>query len=143
MAIDVTKISDFAEITKMIEDGYCYVINNTISAPINNGKRAIFHMDIKDESGEVVVISIPNTWIPIDLAGFCDPRILLRSQNFRKNVTNNNLVVVSRDEAKQIRQLPAAQDEIKKLESWIIDNFNIILSYIAVTEISEYLSVQQ
>ncbi|MCB0668980.1 MAG: hypothetical protein KDC80_24315 [Saprospiraceae bacterium] len=36
-----------------------------------------------------------------------------------------------------------SREEIKKLESWIIDNFNIILSYIAVTEISEYLSVQQ
>lgn len=36
-----------------------------------------------------------------------------------------------------------SREEIKKLESWIIDNFNIILSFIAVTEISEYLSVQQ
>ena len=36
-----------------------------------------------------------------------------------------------------------SREEIKKLESWIIDNFNVLLSYIAVTEISEYLAVQQ
>ena len=30
-------------------------------------------------------------------------------------------------------------DEIRKLESWCIANFNALLSYIAVTEISEYL----
>lgn len=36
-----------------------------------------------------------------------------------------------------------SKEEIRKLESWIIDNFNVILSYIAVTEISEYLAIQQ
>ena len=36
-----------------------------------------------------------------------------------------------------------SKEEIKKLESWIIDNFNVILSYIAVTEISDYLSIQR
>jgi hypothetical protein len=36
-----------------------------------------------------------------------------------------------------------SKEEIKKLEAWCIANFNVLLSYIAVTEISEYLSIQQ
>ncbi len=36
-----------------------------------------------------------------------------------------------------------SKEEIKKLEAWCVSNFNVLLSYIAVTEISEYLAVHQ
>ena len=32
-----------------------------------------------------------------------------------------------------------SREEIKKLESWCVANFNTLLSFIAVTEISDYL----
>ncbi len=35
------------------------------------------------------------------------------------------------------------REEIKKLEQWCVSNFNTILSYIAITEISDYLAMQQ
>lgn len=36
-----------------------------------------------------------------------------------------------------------SREEIRKLESWCISNFNVLLSYIAVVEISEYLTLHQ
>ena len=33
------------------------------------------------------------------------------------------------------------REEISKLEQWCVNNFNTILSYIAITEISNYLAV--
>ncbi len=34
------------------------------------------------------------------------------------------------------------REEIQKLESWCIENLNVILSYIAVAEIAAYLDLQ-
>jgi hypothetical protein len=36
-----------------------------------------------------------------------------------------------------------SREEIRKLESWCISNFNVLLSYIAVVEISDYLTLHQ
>ena len=116
MSIKVTKITDFSIIKKMAEEGYLYVINNTATYAGNNGSRGVYHMTVKDENGEQFDINLPSTWVPIDIATMCNPMTVFNSQNFRKNVSNNYLVVVAKEQALKIINSPEAKTEIAKIE---------------------------
>jgi hypothetical protein len=115
MSLEVKKINDFSLINRMANnEGYLYVINNTDAIPNNGGIRGVFHMVIKDSNGEEISINIPNTWVPVDLAQFCDPSIIANSHLFRSNVNSGYLVVIAKDQATQILNTEAAKSEINR-----------------------------
>ncbi len=91
-----------------------FVLNH---GPKMYGKPTIVNFTIIDESGTNVDVTVPNTWIPIDLTMFTVKESLLKNSIFRGFVNRGVLQLVNPSEATQGLQDKRAiieQDRLRK-----------------------------
>ena len=116
MQLEILPVTNFAEIEKMAKEGYIYVINNTDNGGKQN--RGNFSMTIKDEAGDAFSVLIPATWVPQDLASFCDTSLFMRSMVFRSAVSSGSLLVMKKQDAQDIMARPEAKAETIRIREY-------------------------
>jgi len=106
MGIQVTPIKSFAKITELATSGDLYVINNSDLG--NKQSRGNVVMDIVGENGASFGVTVLDTWVPQNLANFCEPLLYLKSNTFRELVAKEILVVLDTKNATDILTTPQA-----------------------------------
>ena len=122
--IQITPVTNWAEIEKMAASGSLHVINNTDQS--NTRARGIIAMDVTGEDNQPFAIIIPDTWIPVDLAGYCAPVLFLKSNVFRRFITQKNLLVVNASTAKEMLNAPSYKEEQKRVNEFIAGKRNAL-----------------
>lgn len=74
-------------------------------------------MTVADESGQMIGITIPKTWIPINLSTFISPKQLVKSQVFLNAFRSQDLICISDNEAKAIMNRSDASTELDKVNA--------------------------
>lgn len=110
MTISITPL-DISDVLKATDS--LYVVNNTDLQ--RSRPKGTLHIVARDEAGEEVVINLPKTWIPINLASYCDVKSVTRSQNFRDLLRKSIVYAVSDDQAKTILSSGAGLAEHKRV----------------------------
>lgn len=91
-----------------------WVMNNTPKTMegINPGTLYSIVVNYMNEYGERSRITVPATFIPIDLTSYASKKQLLASTSFRNQVIKRNLVLLSEEEAeKKLKELGNAYDK--------------------------------
>lgn len=111
--LQVTPLS-IEEIRKIAnEDGSLWVINYTDQGRKRN--RGNLHITFADESGVLTGLTVPNTWVPIDLSTYTSTKQLVKSHTFLETFRNSNLICISDAQAKNILSSPKAKEESEKI----------------------------
>lgn len=87
-----------------------WVLNNT--APKGN-----VNMTMSDGQGQMIVVSVPVTWIPIDLTTQATKNAILTSPTFRRMITMGMLKLVDEDTAMTTMAGSDAQKEAQRIYS--------------------------
>lgn len=97
-----------------------YVLNNTALVSKNGVARrkpGILNIGIVHDNGQVTSVTIPETWIPIDVTEQCQKEELLKSSVFRSQINNGVLKLISEEEAQEIFDNdPDAIEELERLQ---------------------------
>lgn len=91
-----------------------WVMNNTPKTMegINPGTLYSIVVNYMNEYGERSRITVPATFIPIDLTSYASKKQLLASTSFRNQVIKRNLILLSEEEAeKKLKELGNAYDK--------------------------------
>ena len=115
MSIKVTPIMSFQAIQKLVDAGDLYVINNSDLG--NKQSRGNIVMDINGENNNSFAVTILNTWVPQNLANFCDPQLYMKSNTFRNFVAKNILIVIATEEALSILATSSAKEALKEAQA--------------------------
>lgn len=70
--------------------------------------------------GSTSPLTIPATWIPIEVTAYASKQALLSSEAFRRNVGNRLLYLISREEADRLLESPEALEEQNRLDREIL-----------------------
>jgi hypothetical protein len=111
--IKTTSISDIEK----SEDLSIWVLNN--STPPGS-----VNLSVNDGAGETVTVTVPVTWIPVDVTTQATKRAIISSPQFRRLVTSRMLAIVDPSELESIQQDPDFKKESAKLYS--MDNVEVI-----------------
>lgn len=71
-------------------------------------------LDIRDDTGKTTCITLPKTWIPIDLLDYVDKDSLVKSIQLRSFLRSGVLALVDADDAEKILSTKEAAEEAKR-----------------------------
>lgn len=71
-------------------------------------------IDIRDATGKVNCITLPKTWIPIDIFDYVDKESIIKSTQLRSHIRSGILKLVDADDAEKILSTNEAADEAKR-----------------------------
>jgi hypothetical protein len=74
-------------------------------------------MTMSDGQGQTIVVSVPVTWIPIDLTTQATRKAILGSPTFRRMIAMGMLKLVHEEQAMATMEQPDAQKEAQKIYS--------------------------
>lgn len=92
-----------------------FILNNAYDNSNNEKTQIALHFGVKSESGVITSISVPATWIPIDLTARVHRNLIINDPNFRDLMQKGHLRIVSAtvtDEERE-RGFIGAQDTYK------------------------------
>lgn len=94
---------------------------------------------MNDGQGNKAVVTVPVTWIPVDMSTQATKSALLASPNFRRMISMGMLILVSEKIAQATMQTSAAQKEALRIYSRVQDMINSLdsLPQAAQKEIAE------
>lgn len=92
-----------------------FVVNNTDLS--RSRPKGVFHLVITDASNQEVQINLPKTWLPINLADYCDVPSILRSSKFKELVRRGIFLVISDEEARKHRSSSKGVAEIASVKA--------------------------
>lgn len=112
--VSVTPLS-LDEIRELITTGKSlWVINYTDHGRQRN--RGVLQISAQDETGAPFAITVPNTWIPVNLAEYGNIAQLLKSQAFLDTIRKRDIVCISATEASALLSTPEAREEKQKVD---------------------------
>lgn len=71
-------------------------------------------LDIRDETGKTTCVTLPKTWIPIDLLDYVDKDSLVKSIQLRSFLRSGVLALVDADDAEKVLSTKEAVAEAKR-----------------------------
>lgn len=98
-----------------------WVLNNT------NPKGNV-NVTVPDGMGQNTVLTIPVTFIPIDLTTMSTKQAILSSPNFRKVITSKMLSIISDEKAQELLSSDKAQAEMDRIYNYLTTEVPIELS---------------
>lgn len=116
---EIKVINDFG---KMFAASELWVVNT--SDKNGSQPRGDIILTIKDENSEDMVISLPSTWLPMDLCAYTDISNYKKSTNFRNYIRGGLLSVIEADTAKNLLSLAPAKDEMIRVRDAIANMRN-------------------
>lgn len=110
---EVTTLS-MEEVNKLPANGTLYVLNTSSLGNKQTSGRMLLPVIIGN-SGRETVISIPNTFIPIELTAYAPLEAIRNSSEFYSFVSKRVLTPINSKEAKAYLQTPEATAELNRL----------------------------
>jgi hypothetical protein len=83
----------------------------------NTNPRGIINISMPDGLGGTTIMTIPITWIPVDLTTQATKESLLKSPSFRRLVTAGNIGLIDEEQAEEIMTSEGAKDEATRVYS--------------------------
>lgn len=103
------------QVRKLAADGQSvWVMNYTDKG--NQRNRGTLHITAQDENGSSFAITIPNTWIPINLSEYGSVIQLLKSNSFLDTFRKRDLIFIAGEEATKLLASGEAQAEKAKVD---------------------------
>lgn len=87
----------------------------------NSNPKGNVNLTMNDGQGAQMVVTVPVTWIPVDLTTQATKSALLASPNFRRLLAVRMLILVSEDVASATMAQPAASKEAGRVYSRVQD----------------------
>jgi hypothetical protein len=116
--MSMSRALDYATVIKNLDpDGSVFVLNQTGNSNASGDLKnpASLVLSIRKEDGDLVTISIPKSWVPMDLSTHIHASYLKKSSDFRRLVSKGFLKILSAEEALSILEQPDADMEISRL----------------------------
>lgn len=74
------------------------------------------NITVSDQSGQRITVTIPMTFIPVDMSLFIDRKSLLSNQDFRRLCASGGAVIIDPDDARAaIEEHPGAKKELQRI----------------------------
>lgn len=95
----------------------CVWVLNTSSVLVGGtAKKGEVYVPIESKSGKTTITTVPNTWIPIDLALRFKKQLITDSSGFRNCLESGMLQIISDKSAREILSEADAKIEIERLK---------------------------
>jgi len=83
----------------------------------NTNPRGVINISMPDGLGGTTIMTIPITWIPVDLTTQATKESLLKSPSFRRLVTAGNIGLIDEEQADEIMSSDGAKEEATRVYS--------------------------
>jgi hypothetical protein len=113
--LTIKKVTSFA--TMFDNPKALWAVNSTD----NGGKRPKGNvlMVIKDADGVDITITLPNSWIPIDLLSYTEASNFAKSNNFREAVRKGLITIIDEESAATLIALPQYKEEAARVKETV------------------------
>jgi hypothetical protein len=85
----------YSEATKGDESAPLYVVNTAQSTDNGQTSQIALHFSVKSEGGNTIPVSLPATWIPIDLTTRAHRNLIIKDPNFRDLLQKGHISIVA------------------------------------------------
>lgn len=105
----------------------------------NGVAKGVLHLpSVVEANGRGTVVSIPVTFVPLDLTTLATKSALCMNPDFRRLVSNGLIGLISEEDAIRLRSTQAAQTEIRRLQ-----NVNELQGVVETQQPAELQSMKQ
>lgn len=118
----------YSEATKNTESAPLYVVNTAYSTDNDQTSQIALHFSVKSEGGNTIPVSLPATWIPIDITTRAHRNLIIKDPNFRDLLQKGHIAIVAAtvDSERSKKGFIGAVDAYK--DSTVSEEFNAIFS---------------
>lgn len=108
----------YGSLDEAIKAGHVWVFNNSADEKVNR-KKGILILQVKTSDGSKQTITIPNSWVPIDLTSFVTLDELKTCTNLRQYISRRILLALHPESVEQLKLSPDYDAEMNRVQKTI------------------------